>query len=114
MARRNIGRSRIEVKSRSNHAEASPKEAQILSGIEAHYDPSLFRDCGLNDVLRSVAGDAYVKSSRGIRVRHSHWRSCWRFRGGVPDHHAIWRGGRLPDGAKGGRHAARPALVLSH
>ncbi len=76
---------------RSN-SEGEPERSPILSGIAAHSDPTLCRDWELNDVLRSVAGDAYVKSSRGIRIRHSYWRSCWCFRGRISDHHALWHG----------------------
>ena len=73
--------------------EGEPERSPILSGIVAHCDPTLFRELMMSDVLRSVCGDAYVKSSRGVRIRHSYWRSGWRFRGRVLDHNAIRSGG---------------------
>src|SRR5215470_5294809 len=67
---------------RFKQREGKPERSPILSGFVAHCDPSLYRDLAFYDVLRSVAGDAYVKSSRRIRLSHSDWRSgrCFRWR----------------------------------
>jgi hypothetical protein len=46
--------------SRFETANGEPERSPILSGFVANCDPTLGRDLGLYDVLRSVAGDAYV------------------------------------------------------
>ncbi len=91
--------------------EGRPELSLILSGIAAHCDPTLRRDCGLS-ALGCVSGVASGKPNRTIRIRH----------GGRPAGRCSFHGNsafcvRRPRGVSGKpeRHrAGGAALVLSY